>query len=65
MSKNKWRNEALRKKVGHATEDIYQAKSSSGTVYASPNTARLYLTLSDQEETPNKSMQSTAKAAAD
>jgi len=65
MNTNQWRNEALRRKVGHASEKVNHALSSAGTVYASPNTARLYLTLSDQEKTPNKSIQLTAEAAAD
>lgn len=65
MNSNQWRNEVLRKKVGHAREKLNQASSSAGIVYASPNIARLYLRLSDEEKAPNKSMQLTATAAAD
>jgi hypothetical protein len=54
MNTNQWRNEAMRRKVGHASGKINQALSSAGTVYASPNTARLYLTLSDDEKASNK-----------
>ena len=63
MNTNQWQNEVLRRKVGHATRKINQAASSTGIVYASPNAARLYLTLSDQEEVPK--IQLTAKATVD
>jgi hypothetical protein len=65
MNTNQWRNEVLRKKTGHTTKKINRANASAGVVYASPNTARLYLTLSDQEVTPNKLIQPTTKASAD
>lgn len=65
MNENQWRNQALRKKVGHTSTKVYQASNSVGTVYSSPNTVRLYLSLSDKDEAPNKSMQMGTKVAID
>ncbi|WP_157836272.1 hypothetical protein [Rheinheimera texasensis] len=54
MNENQWRNQALRRKVGHTSEQVYYASNSVGTVYSSPNTVRLYLSLSDKDEAPKK-----------
>lgn len=65
MNENQWRNQHLRKKVGHTSTKVYQASNSIGTIYSSPNTVRLYLSLSDKDEAPDKLIQLTAKVTND
>ncbi|SNC57568.1 Uncharacterised protein [Vibrio cholerae] len=54
MTVSEWRSELLRKKIGHAGRRLDKAVTTkSGTVYASPNSSRLYVMISETEENDN------------
>jgi hypothetical protein len=54
-----WKKAFLRKKVGHVRVGFNQANSKQGVVYASPNTSRLYLSLTRDDKAPNESKKRT------
>lgn len=51
MTITEWRSELLRKKIGHAARRLDKGVTTkSGTVYASPNSSRLYVMISETKD---------------